>query len=66
MWQSSKQRTVTTSTTEAELLSLSHTARETIGLYRLFQQIQFDPEHQPRILCDNQQTVGLIQKEKHS
>jgi len=64
MWQSSKQKTVTTSTTEAELLSLSHTARETIALYRLFEQIQFDPEHQPRILCDNQQTVGLIQKER--
>jgi hypothetical protein len=64
MWQSSKQKTVTTSTTEAELLSLSHTARETISLYRLFEQIQFDPEQQPRILCDNQQTVGLIQKER--
>ena len=64
MWQSSKQKTVTTSTTEAELLSLSHTARETIALYRLFEQIQFDPEQQPRILCDNQQTVGLIQKER--
>jgi hypothetical protein len=64
MWQSSKQKTVTTSTTEAELLSLSHTARETIALYRLFEQIQFDPQHQPRILCDNQQTVGLVQKER--
>ena len=64
MWQSSKQKTVTTSTTEAELLSLSHTAKETIGLYRLFAQIEFDPESQPRILCDNQQTVGLIQKER--
>ena len=64
MWQSSKQKTVTTSTTEAELLSLSHTARETIGLYRLFEQIQFDPEQQPKILCDNQQTVGLIQKDR--
>ncbi len=64
MWQSSKQKTVTTSTTEAELLSLSHIARETIALYRLFEHIQFNPEQQPRILCDNQQTVGLIQKEK--
>lgn len=64
MWQSLKQKTVTTSTTEAELLSLSHTAKETIGLYRLFKQIQFDPEHQPRILCDNQQTTGLIQKDR--
>lgn len=64
MWQSSKQKTVTTSTTEAELLSLSQTAKETIGLYRLFKQIQFDPEHKPRILCDNQQTAGLIQKDR--
>ena len=64
MWQSSKQKTVTTSTTEAELLSLSNTAKETIGLYRLFAQIEFDPEQQPRILCDNQQTVGLIQKDR--
>ena len=64
MWQSFKQKTVTTSTTEAELLSLSHTAKETIGLYRLFKQIQFDPEQQPRILCDNQQTTGLIQKDR--
>ena len=64
MWQSSKQKTVTTSTTEAELLSLSHTARETIALYRLFDQIEFDPEQEPLILCDNQQTVGLIQKER--
>jgi hypothetical protein len=36
MWQSSKQKTITMSTTEAELSSLSHTARETTGLYRLF------------------------------
>ena len=64
MWQSSKQKTVTTLTTEAELLSLSHTARETIALYRLFANIEFDPEHLPSILCDNQQTVGLIQKER--
>jgi hypothetical protein len=45
MWQLSKQKTITTLTTEAELLSLSHTAKETIGLYQLFKQIQFDPEH---------------------
>ena len=51
--QSSKQKTITTSTTEAELLSLSNTAREIVALYRLFQQIQFNPEYQPCILCDN-------------
>ena len=64
MWQSSKQKTVTTSTTEAELLSLSHTARETVALYRLFANIELDSEHLPSILCDNKQTVGLIHKER--
>jgi hypothetical protein len=64
MWQSSKQKTVTTSTTEAELLSLSHTVRETMGLYRLFKQIQFGAEQQPNILCDNQQTVGLVREKR--
>jgi hypothetical protein len=64
MWQSSKQKTVIASITEAELLSLSHTVRETMGLYRLFKQIQFDPEQQPDMLCDNQQTVGLIRKKR--
>jgi hypothetical protein len=38
--------------------------RETMDLYRLFEQIHSDPEHQPNIFCDNQQTVGLIQKER--
>jgi hypothetical protein len=64
MWQSAKQKTVTTSTTEAELVSLSNTARETMSLYRLFAQMQFDPEQLPCILCDNKQTVGLVQKER--
>jgi hypothetical protein len=63
-WQASKQRTVTTSTTEAELLSLSHTAREVISIMRFFTQIGLDLEHIPTIQCDNQQTVGLIQKER--
>jgi hypothetical protein len=63
-WQASKQKTVTTSTTEAELLSLSHASREVINILRLFHQISFDPEHIPVILCDNQQSVRLIQAER--
>jgi hypothetical protein len=63
-WQASKQKTVTTSTTEAELLSLSHSAREVISIMRLFHQISFDPQHVPVILCDNQQSVRLIQAER--
>lgn len=63
MWQSSKQEAINTSTTEAELLSLSHTAEETLGPYRLLEQIQLGPKQLPRILCDKQRTVGLIQKD---
>ena len=64
MWQSSKQKTVAILTTKAELLSLSNAVKETIALYCLFNQLQFNPEHQPSILYDNQQTVGLIQKDR--
>lgn len=63
-WQSIKQKTVTTSTTEAELLSLSYTARETIALCRLFAQIQFVTDDKLKIWCDNKQAVGLIQKKR--
>ena len=65
LWQSVRQRTVTTSTTEAELLALSATAKETIAICRLFSQIKFNPGTQlPMIECDNLQTVGLIVKER--
>jgi hypothetical protein len=63
-WQSTKQKTVTTSTTEAELLSLSYTARETIALCRLFSQIQFITDYKLKIWCDNKQAVGLVQKKR--
>jgi hypothetical protein len=62
-WLSSKQRTVTTSTTEAELLALSNTAKELLALQRFFTSIKFDPEHDLVIECDNQQTIGLLTKD---
>jgi hypothetical protein len=61
-WQSTKQKTVTTSTTEAELLALSNTARETIAIMRLFSQMRLSLQESTSIECDNQQTVGLITK----
>lgn len=63
-WQSNKQKTVMTSTAEAELLSLSHTARESIALINLFTQIRFNIDRKPSVWCDNKLTVGLIQKER--
>jgi hypothetical protein len=62
-WKSGKQSTVTTSTTEAELLALSRTAQETYWWRRLFDDVQFDPGHAIHILCDNKQTVDSMLKE---
>jgi hypothetical protein len=49
-WRASKQRTVTTSTTEAELLAISEAAKSTFWWKRLFEAVDFDPEHQISIL----------------
>lgn len=58
-----KQRTVTTSTTEAELLALTEAGKTVQWWMRLFKEIGFDPEHPITIRCDNQQTVDLLRKE---
>ena len=64
-WQSGKQRTVTTSTTKAELLALSHVGKEIQGLQRLFEQMQLGVDKASQIRCDNKQTVGIATKEAH-
>jgi len=48
---------VTTSSTEAELLALSLTAKEFIWWKCFFHNIQFNPNEEPTILCDNLQTI---------
>src|ERR1700722_1862350 len=58
-----KGSTVTTSSTEAELLALSLTAKDFIWWMRFFQNIQFDLEEEPTIYCDNLQTIRLMTKE---
>jgi hypothetical protein len=62
-WHATKQKTVTTSTTEAELLSLSEAGKQIQVWNRLFKAIGFNPQHQVHILCDNTQTVGLMTKD---
>jgi len=62
-WKSGNQSTVTTSTTEVELLALSRTAQETYWWRILFDGVQFDPGHDIHILCDNRQTVDSMLKE---
>jgi hypothetical protein len=61
-WKSGKQSTVTTSTTEAELLALSRAAQETYWWKRVFDAIDFDPDHEIHIACDNKQTVDAMRK----
>jgi hypothetical protein len=62
-WGSVKQKTVTTSTTEAELLALTHTATEALWWNRLFEDIGFKLDHELVINCDNQQTIRLLTKD---
>jgi hypothetical protein len=59
-WTASKQATVTTSSTEAELLAFTHTAKEVIATQRLFQQLDLRLDIKPTIQCDNLQTIRLI------
>jgi hypothetical protein len=62
-WQSTRQKTVSTSTTEAELLALSHAGREIEHMARIFKAIRLDLEHDISIDCDNQQAVRIVTKE---
>jgi hypothetical protein len=63
-WKASKQDTVTTSTTEAELLALSQVAKEAIFISRLVKELQINlPEETITIQCDNTQTIRLINEE---
>jgi hypothetical protein len=59
-WQSIRQRTVTTSTTEAELLALSSVAKETLMIQRLFNNINLTLDQDIVLGCDNKQTVRAI------
>ncbi len=59
----SKQNTVSASSTEAELLSLSKTAREVFWWTRLFKDIRLDIGHQPSAQCDNRLTIRLLTAE---
>jgi hypothetical protein len=61
-WKATVQRSVTKSTTEAELLSLSLAGSEMEWWQHFFQAIQFDPEFTPSLWCDNQQTVLIATK----
>ncbi|KAJ6030953.1 uncharacterized protein N7446_007597 [Penicillium canescens] len=65
-WKATKQRTVTTSTTEAELLGLSEAGKHLQWWRRLLGQVGFDPSHVITIQCDNERAIGLITTEDAS
>lgn len=60
IWKAARQNTVTTSTTEAELLALEHVSKESMALKRLFKELQLDLGTAWQIFCDNQQTIRLV------
>ena len=53
---------ITTSTTEAKLLALTHAAKKIYWWKCLFRSIQLDSDHESAISCDNQQTINLLIK----
>lgn len=62
-WRAAKQKTVSTSTIEAELLAISEAGKRLFVWKRLFNAIEFDPEHMLSLKCDNRQTIRLLTRE---
>lgn len=62
-WKATKQPTVTTSTTEAELLGLSEAGKQVQWWRRLMNSLGFVPSHDLTIDCDNERTIGLLTSE---
>lgn len=63
-WRANKQDTVTTSTTEAELLALAQATKEALFVSRVLAEltIRLD-DHRIKIQCDNKQTIRLVTTE---
>lgn len=66
MWKASKQDTVATSSTEAELISLSNTTKERIALGLFLDELGIQVPSPMEVWCDNKQTIGLIEKEAYT
>jgi hypothetical protein len=62
-WKANKQDTVTTSTTEAELLALAQVAKEALYINRLIIELGVKLSPTIPIQCDNQQTIRLVTEE---
>jgi len=62
-WRANRQDPVTTSSTAAELLALSQTAKEAIFLSRLLKALTLRLDEPLTIQCDNKQTLRLLTEE---
>src|SRR5204862_8221358 len=63
-WRANKQNTVTMSTMEAELLSLSQDAKKGQYIKRLLNELDINlHDHRIRVHCDNRQTIRLVNNE---
>lgn len=63
-WRANKQDTVTTSTTEAELLALSQAIKEAMFISRLIRELDIKLSTSViKIQCDNRQTISLVHKD---
>jgi hypothetical protein len=65
-WKATKQKTVTTSTTESELLGLSEAGKHLQWWRRLLYHIGFDISHVITIECDNARAISLLTTEDAS
>ena len=62
-WKASKQTTVTTSSTEAELLAASEASKEMISAGRLLKSLQIKLDEPLQLEIDNKQTIRLLVEE---
>ena len=63
VWQATRQKAVTKSTMEAELLALSYVSGEVKHIVQIFKAIRFNLEQDVIINCNNQQSVWIVIKE---
>ena len=64
-WQSRKQKTVSTSSTEAEYIALSHTATEVLWAQNLLWEMDFPIKYPTRIWEDNQPAIAISTNNKN-
>ena len=59
-WCSQRQKSVSTSTTEAEYVSASHATKECIWLRKLLSELQLTQQNPSFLFCDNQSAIKLV------